>query len=98
MRLGPSCARTSIIVSHWISTVRDADRILPDRAASLSADHTSCRSRGRNGGLHRKQLPEEELPRHDRFNVDEPPGLKDTGRVGLAGLRMSCVSLWLLGR
>jgi ATP-binding cassette subfamily B multidrug efflux pump len=57
-------ARTSIIVSHRISTVRDADRIFVLRAGQIAEQGTHdelIRAGGLYAELHRKQLLEEEL-------------------------------------
>ncbi|MGE5244255.1 MAG: ABC transporter ATP-binding protein [Betaproteobacteria bacterium] len=56
--------RTSIIVSHRISTVRDADQILVLDGGRIAERGTHDELVGRNGlyaELHRKQLLEEEL-------------------------------------
>jgi ATP-binding cassette subfamily B protein len=57
-------ARTSIIVSHRISTVRDADQIfvLDDgRIAERGSHEALIRQKGLYAELHEKQLLEEEL-------------------------------------
>jgi ATP-binding cassette subfamily B protein len=57
-------ARTSIIVSHRISTVRDADRIFVLREGQIVERGTHdelIRTNGMYAELHRKQLLEEEL-------------------------------------
>jgi len=56
--------RTSIIVSHRISTVRDADQILvldEGRIAERGTHDTLLRRNGLYAQLHKKQLLEEEL-------------------------------------
>ena len=56
--------RTSFIVSHRISTVRDADEILVLDAGRIAERGTHDHLIGQNGlyaELHRKQLLEEEL-------------------------------------
>jgi ATP-binding cassette subfamily B protein len=56
--------RTSIIVAHRISTVRDADRIfvLADGRIIEQGTHDELvRMNGQYADLHRKQLLEEEL-------------------------------------
>ena len=56
--------RTSIIVSHRISTVRDADMIFvldEGRIAERGAHDALIRENGLYAELHRKQLLEEEL-------------------------------------
>src|SRR6266851_5436514 len=56
--------RTSIIVSHRISTVRDADQILVldgGRIAERGTHDTLLRRNGLYAQLHKKQLLEEEL-------------------------------------
>ena len=56
--------RTSIIISHRISTVKDADRIivLNDGAIAEEGTHDELVERdGIYAGLHRKQLLEQEL-------------------------------------
>ena len=56
--------RTSIIVSHRVSTVRDADEILVLDAGRIAERGTHDHLIGQNGlyaELHRKQLLEEEL-------------------------------------
>ena len=56
--------RTSIIVSHRISTVRDADQILvldEGRIAERGTHDTLLRRSGLYAQLHKKQLLEEEL-------------------------------------
>ena len=56
--------RTSIIVSHRISTVRDADRIFvlnEGRIVEQGSHDELIRHNGLYAELHRKQLLEEEL-------------------------------------
>jgi ATP-binding cassette subfamily B protein len=56
--------RTSIIVSHRISTVRDADQIfvLDDGRIAERGTHAELvRANGLYASLHKKQLLEEEL-------------------------------------
>jgi ATP-binding cassette subfamily B protein len=56
--------RTSIIVSHRISTVRDADQILvldEGHIAERGTHDTLIRRNGLYAQLHKKQLLEEEL-------------------------------------
>jgi ATP-binding cassette subfamily B protein len=56
--------RTSILVSHRISTVRDADRIFVLDAGRIVEEGTHAGLVRRNGlyaALHRKQLLEQEL-------------------------------------
>jgi ATP-binding cassette, subfamily B, multidrug efflux pump len=56
--------RTSIIVSHRISTVRDADQILvldAGRIAERGTHDQLIRKGGLYAELHRKQLLEDEL-------------------------------------
>jgi ATP-binding cassette subfamily B protein len=57
-------ARTSIIVSHRISTVRDADQILVierGRIVERGSHDQLIRASGLYAELHKKQLLEDEL-------------------------------------